>query len=180
MPFKSPGRKRESLTTLASPETLNQPGQVSDLMLAVLVAVGYGGDHTSALRWRGGGVVGFSRCSQQRLLLDSSSGSYYSAAIKQQVFAVLQRETIGFPFLSSPKSPEAQRHLALSLCDTFNLELNFIWDICQTVLKKDLEGLCLVSLEFLESHMKSRLSNCRLLPPREGLYGTGPQTSATG
>lgn len=93
------------------------------------------------------------------------------------MFAVLQQETIGFPFLSSPNSPEAQRHLALSLCDTFNLELNFIWDICQTVLKKDLEGLCLVSLEFLESHMKSRLSNCRLLPSREGLYGTGPQTS---
>lgn len=111
------------------------------------------------------------------MLLDSSIGSSYSAAVKQQVFAVLQRETIGFPFLSSPNSPEAQRHLALSLCDTFNLELNFIWDICQTVLKKDLEGLYLVSLEFLESHMKSRLSNCRLLPSREGLYGTGPQTS---
>lgn len=103
--------------------------------------------------------------------------SYYSAAVKQQVFAVLQWETIGFPFLRSPNSPEAQRHLALSLCDTFNLELDFIWDICQTVLKKDLEGLYLVSLEFLELHMKSRLANCRLLPSREGFYGTGPQTS---
>lgn len=47
MHFKSPGRKRESPTALASPETLNKPGQVSDLMLAVLVAVGYSGGHTS-------------------------------------------------------------------------------------------------------------------------------------
>lgn len=146
-------------------------------MLAVLVAVGYSGDHTSASEMERERVVGFSRCSQQWLFLDSSIGSYYSAAIKQQVLAAPQRETIGLPFLSSPNSPEAQRHLALSLCDTFNLELNFIWDICQTVLKKDLEGLYLVSLEFLESHMKSRLSNCRLLPSRESFNGTGPQTS---
>lgn len=86
--------------------------------------------------------------------------------IKRQVSAVTSvwGHWVFCPELSGasgqPRRP--QLHLALSLFDTFNSELKFIWDICQTALKGDLEQAYVVSFEILKRHVKPRISKCRL------------------
>lgn len=180
MHFKSAGRERETLTALESPATPNKPSQVSVLMLAVPVAVGYSGSDTSVSEVeRGRGCW----------LLKMLPAAVALGLLHLQLLFCCDKATgvcspsggdnwVSIPKLSKPPR-ESQRHLALSRFDTFNLELNFIWDICQTVLKKDLEGLYLVSFEFLELPVKSRLSNHRLhskstkssCPPEGGSVG---------